>query len=819
MKNGKISRDCIVRLVAARMAGRGRGADHLPDAAVPEQPEHRRHRHPRRQHHRQLQLSRRHRRAALSIVDGRLRALARGDGQRLQFPRRGQQPALRPDLRQLGGILRVTGTFVPATGQPDRSYIFDSAAAPGQQYTTLVVPGAVNTIAHSQFGNQVVGNYNTTTPAGSAFIYDIVDRQPSRPTTGRGRPALGLRRLGQPHRRRLHRCRRRRHRPRLHLQPEHRRVHPVRRAGRHHRHAFRGHHRRRPRRRIQPGRGLDRPVGGSHAWAVHVDAAGVATWTELKVPGATSTSGNSIYEDKAIGIFVQGGIVRAYIATVPGLYNPMTNTGTLIANTTGATALSATNGDDVVNSGTIVASAPNSMGIASGNYGVIQNRGTIVASGAGQRGGADERHVRLVHQHRPPDARPAAPSRWRPAPRRSAPTIVNSGIIDGQVAVAGGPFTRFQNSGWMGISAAGSGVTAHDQRRVSPRPRTACWRCASVPRRRTACRSTARRDLNGTALANFQPGTLGKSYTLLHGDGRLHRHVQHACDAEPAGVPQCQPELWHQRRDAEPDLGLRQHLGPGRRPDLGRPRARLRLQRRRRAQRHAGPVQPVVEPASLGAQPALGRQRQPQPDRGLRRRRPVHQAHERSRRPRAAPRSWRQAPCAKTQAATACEPPSELGGVGQRLRRHAVAQRRFGDRARPPRRPSIAGGAFGADYRFAPRPLVGLAVGLSDSNLLDADQQRDRPGDRHACRPLRRPRLVRLLSQRGDRLQPLRRQCHARRHRHRHDRDGEIVRRLEPACRPGRGRPAVQCQRVHRRAGRASRRSSPCSPRSSGRRA
>ena len=41
-----------------------------------------------------------------------------------------------PTFGNLGGILRVTGTFVPATGQPDRSYIFDSAAAPGQQYTT-----------------------------------------------------------------------------------------------------------------------------------------------------------------------------------------------------------------------------------------------------------------------------------------------------------------------------------------------------------------------------------------------------------------------------------------------------------------------------------------------------------------------------------------------------------------------------------------------------------------------------------------------------------------------------------------------------------
>ena len=34
----------------------------------------------------------------------------------------------------------------------------------------------------------------------------------------------------------------------------------------------------------------------------------------------------------------------------------------------------------------------------------------------------------------------------------------------------------------------------------------------------------------------------------------------------------------------------------------------------------------------------------------------------------------------------------------------------------PASQASIAGGAFGADYRFGPDTLVGLAVGLSNSN-------------------------------------------------------------------------------------------------------
>ena len=259
---------------------------------------------------------------------------------------------------------------------------------------------------------------------------------------------------------------------------------------------------------------------------MHVAAAGVATWTELTVPGAASTSGNSIYEDKAIGIFVQGGIVRAYIATVPGLYNPVTNTGTLIASTNGATALSATNGDDVVNSGTIVASAPNSTGIASGTFGVIQNRGTAVASGAGstavQLNGTFGSFINT-------GLLSATSGAFALATGATAvgPTIVNSGIIDGQVAVAGGPFTRFQNSGRMGISAAGSGVTHTTSGVYRPdlvRHPGAARRSDDVgqpagQRRGAVERHGAGELPAGHARQELHPG---------HDHGRLHRHVQHA---------------------------------------------------------------------------------------------------------------------------------------------------------------------------------------------------------------------------------------------------------------------------------------------------
>jgi uncharacterized protein with beta-barrel porin domain len=72
-----------------------------------------------------------------------------------------------------------------------------------------------------------------------------------------------------------------------------------------------------------------------------------------------------------------------------------------------------------------------------------------------------------------------------------------------------------------------------------------------------------------------------------------------------------------------------------------------------------------------------------------------------------------QAPCANPDA-TACEPPSNWavwanGFAGtQWLNADSVT-------GAPASQASVAGGAFGADYRFAPNALVGLAVGLSDN--------------------------------------------------------------------------------------------------------
>ena len=81
-----------------------------------------------------------------------------------------------PSFGSATGILRVVGSYkTTANGNGDLGYLFDGANAPGQQLTTLIGgPGAFNTIAHSNFGNQVVGNWDLgNANVGNAFLYNI----------------------------------------------------------------------------------------------------------------------------------------------------------------------------------------------------------------------------------------------------------------------------------------------------------------------------------------------------------------------------------------------------------------------------------------------------------------------------------------------------------------------------------------------------------------------------------------------------------------------------------------------------------------------
>ena len=139
-----------------------------------------------------------------------------------------------------------------------------------------------------------------------------------------------LRRLRQPHRRRLE--------PRagpvarLHPEPEHRRLHRLRRARHGHRgHALRGHHRRRPRQHLQP-----RWPIWSTPTAPSAPGPSISTTTARR-PGSRSPVGRQRdlgqldlrqHRDRRLSSRARD-LPSPTPTTVPGIYNPITNTGTL----------------------------------------------------------------------------------------------------------------------------------------------------------------------------------------------------------------------------------------------------------------------------------------------------------------------------------------------------------------------------------------------------------------------------------------------------------------------------------------------------------
>ena len=159
--------------------------------------------------------------------------------------------------------------------------------------------------------------------------------------------------------------------------------------------------------------------GTVSAWVVHIDENGVATWIPLAVPGASVTSANSIYGSTAIGVFVQNGVTSAFTTTVPGIYNPITNNGALSTGTAGATALQGIQGDDIVNNGTVTTTGAGSVGININTYGVVTNSGTVAVSGAGSTGVLMSGSFSSLLNYGTINARPA-PSRSRPIRRHPA---------------------------------------------------------------------------------------------------------------------------------------------------------------------------------------------------------------------------------------------------------------------------------------------------------------------------------------------------------------------------------------------------------------
>jgi subtilase-type serine protease len=362
------------------------------------------------------------------------------------------------------GILRAVGSYQTQSSSPyDLGYLYDGAAGPNGNLTTLVYPSTVRaqtlfTIAHSTFGNQVVGNYDTRLATGNAFIYTIstgayqTNNFPGAVSTtaygvwgnmiagGYTPPGLGFER-GYIYNEDTGAWTTYNHPGALITHFE-----GITGAGRDGEYNL-----------VADWVGID---GTQHGSVLHIDANGNQTWIDLAVPGASLTSANSIYENQAIGIYIGvPPITNGFIVTIPGIYNPILNAGVLNTSTPNIPALSGGIGDDIVNDGIIHTTGANSPGISSGTYGVITNNGSITVAGPGSAAVEMNGLYGTLLNRGSIVAAPGS-NAIGTGPSAVGTVVVNDGVIDGQIVVTpAGANARFENSGWFGISAPGAGVT------------------------------------------------------------------------------------------------------------------------------------------------------------------------------------------------------------------------------------------------------------------------------------------------------------------------------------------------------------------------
>jgi len=431
------------------------------------------------------------------------------------------------------------------------------------------------------------------------------------------------------------------------------------------------------------------------------------------------TSANSIYGSTAIGVFVQGGITYAFTTTVPGIYNPITNNGALSTATAGTTAIAGIEGDDIVNNGTITTTGAGSVAVNVNTYGVVTNSGTVAVSGAGSTGVLMSGSFSSLLNYGTINAAPGTFAIQTDSTAVGS-LVFNTGVINGAVSIAAGPYARFENSGWMGITAPGAGVThAISGTFAQTSAGTLSLRVApNGVSDQLVVNGQAR--LAGTLQTVFQPGTsYSKSYNLVTATGgltgtfnalstqNLPAFLSASLGYGPNNVTlSLQSAMASLSGLGRNQIAVGQALdgvfngGPG----FGAAAALFGL-----SANEIGYALTVLSGsnasvgqstslaaggqfAALMANRAATRQAAPQTS--------EHAAAE-------------QAACPGT--ATSCEEPTNWSAWGTAFGGAQWLNAEQGS-ASPAAQQAIGGGAFGGDYRFGPQTVVGLAAGLSDSN-------------------------------------------------------------------------------------------------------
>ena len=403
-----------------------------------------------------------------------------------------------PSFGSPAGILRAVGSFKVAGATYDQGYLWDGATGTG---TTLLPSNLTSdpilfTIAHSNFGNQVVGNYDTTLKEGNSFVYDIVTQTyTSVPLAGKSfngskqitevasNTAYGVYnnviaggytgKYGGDLDTYAY----------IHNQGNDKtytfsspsgsivsHFEGITSAG-------------------QPGvynmvaDAVDAVGGFERAYIATVDLNNIdpltdqphITWTEIKVSDKL-TSANSLYQGKVIGVYVDNGVTTAYYADIGDTLISVSGTPTKLYNPTlvidGATSTLAGGGADIINNGSlVVAGADGIQSGASCGYkdcaptattygGVISNYGAVaVSGGTGSSAVLMQGTFGTLVNYGTLSAT-AGDYAVKTDSSAAGSLIVNGagGVIDGQISVMAGPYVRFENSGTIKIAAAGAGV-------------------------------------------------------------------------------------------------------------------------------------------------------------------------------------------------------------------------------------------------------------------------------------------------------------------------------------------------------------------------
>ena len=409
------------------------------------------------------------------------------------------------------GIMRGVGSYKTATSG-DQGYLYDAATG----ITTTLLPQELargqtilNTLAHSNFGNQVVGNYDTQLSTGNGFIYNIasnsyssialsgssiaggeITSSPQTAITGTvSNTAYGVYNnlISGGYEGRYNG-----------VVGNYAYIHNQSNGATYSFQAptdtsslvthFEGI--------TSAGKaGIYNMVADSinlsgqlvKSWVATVDLNTIdpithqpkITWTEIQV-NSNITSANSMYQGNVIGVYLDSSITKAYEANIgnqsitgingsPTIYTPeVLNQGASLTTLSGL-------GGDVINNGTVSINT-NTNGINSGSNcgyvdcdptatkygGVISNYGSVGVSGLSENNSAilmQGAFGTLVNYGT--ISATAGNFAISTDESSSGSLVVNgsNGIINGQVSMAAGQYARFENSGYLGISAAGAGAT------------------------------------------------------------------------------------------------------------------------------------------------------------------------------------------------------------------------------------------------------------------------------------------------------------------------------------------------------------------------